>query len=119
MSESEMTRVGFISHSDQQGPHHDRLLTLVPAGVAVEVQPIGGGVRSQHGMGDVEAQVARARAIAGERRWQAVACTGAPTQMDNPGYLERMQEGLDIPVTTAVEASGAALRALGCKRACC
>ena len=78
---------------------------------------MGGGSRSQRGIEDVEGQVAAAKAIAEEQRWQAMACTGAPVQMEHPGYLERMREAVAIPVTTAVEASGSALRALGCKRA--
>lgn len=117
MSAGAVTRVGFVSHSDQQGPHHDRLLQLVPFGVSVEVKPIGGGSRSQRAIDDVEGPVAAAKAIAERARWQAMACTGAPVQMEHPGYLERMRQAVPIPVTTAVEASGSALRALDCKRA--
>src|SRR5687768_16669668 len=78
---------------------------------------MGGGARSGREIDDVEAQAAAAKTHAERERWQAMACTGAPTQMEHPGYLERMREAVDIPVTTAVEASGSALRALGCKRA--
>jgi maleate cis-trans isomerase len=110
-------RVGFVSGSDHWGTHYDRLLALVPDDVAVEIRGLGMASRSQYDLAGIEAEhVARATKLAVERQWQALACTGAPTQMQNPGLLDHLRQALDIPVTTAVHASGTALRALGVHR---
>jgi maleate cis-trans isomerase len=109
--------VGFVSSSDHWGAHYDRLLALAPEDVSVEIRGLGMPSRSQYDLAGIgDEHVARARSLATERQWQAVACTGAPTQVQNPGLLDHLREALDIPVTTALQASGTALRALGVRR---
>jgi maleate isomerase len=42
---------------------------------------------------------------------------GAPMEVENPGFADRLREALDVPVTTALGAGAASLRALGVRRA--
>ena len=110
-------RVGFVSSSDHWGTHYDRLLALAPGDVSVEIRGLGMPSRSQYDLAGIrDEHVERATKLASERGWQAMACTGAPTQVQNPGFLENLRDSLNIPVTTALQASGTALRAMGVRR---
>jgi maleate isomerase len=117
MAATHRARVGFVSGSAHWGTHYDRILALTPPEVSLEIRPLGLEPHSQYELaGTADEHIARAVATARERGWQAMACTGAPMQMQNPGFLDQLRAQLDIPVTTAVEASGNALRALGVRR---
>jgi maleate cis-trans isomerase len=118
MAETDRVRVGFVSGSANWGSHYDRILAWTPPTVSLEIRPLGQAPHSQYELaGSGDEHIARIVAAVRETAWQAVACTGAPMQMQNPGFLEQLQSQLEIPATTAVEASGNALRALGVHRA--
>ncbi|MEA2642013.1 MAG: maleate isomerase [Chloroflexota bacterium] len=117
MAAPQPARIGFVSNRTYQGAHYGQLLALVPPDVTVEIAPLGQEGRSSYDRaGTADEHVIRTSAAARAHGWQAVVCTGAPMQMSNPGFLEQLREALDIPATTAVEASGTALRALGVRR---
>ena len=118
MAASYRARVGFVSGSAHWGSHYDRILALAPPEVSLEIRPLGLAPHSQYELaGTADEHIALAVDAAREREWHAMACTGAPMQMQNPGFLDQLRARLEIPVTTAVEASGNALRALGAHRA--
>src|SRR4030095_432508 len=110
-------RVGVVSGTDHWGTHYDHLMALAPSDVLLEIKGLGMPSRSQYDLGGVrDDYVARAGKLARAQGWQGMGCTGAPTQVEKPGLLEHLRQALDIPVTTALQASGTALRAMGVRR---
>jgi maleate cis-trans isomerase len=60
--------------------------------------------------------VSRIAELADTNKWQAVIVIGAPTEVMNPGLFDELKAALKIPVTTALDASVAALRSYAAKR---
>jgi maleate isomerase len=110
-------KIGFISNSNRQGSHYDDLIALAPPEFELSVQALGTYRSSLSELaGKAEWHVTRSAEIVAERGWKGVAITGAPMEVQNPGFASRLREAIDVPVTTALGASITALRSLGVRR---
>ena len=109
--------VGFVSPSNTWGAHYDDFLALVPDGVQVDIQPLGlyrtAVTELREAGGD---HLAKTTQLAADRGWQGIAVMGAPMQVQNMDLADRLRAGTGVPVTTALESSTAALRALSAER---
>jgi maleate isomerase len=117
MADQNTTRIGFVTPISGNSPHFEPFKAFIPAHVEMEFEGLGivrGPLESLRGTGDlvVETSVRLAR----ERDWQGVIVSGAPVEVLNPGLLARLQDTLDVPVTTALESCVAALQALSASR---
>jgi maleate cis-trans isomerase len=90
---------------------------LVPAGVDVVYEQL---ILHQGVLNDVAGKldviVARAVQFAEAQALNGLIFPGAPREILNPGLFAAFSAALDIPVTTALRASAAALRALRARR---
>ncbi len=118
MATPSLTHIGFVSPNGTWGAHYDDLLALVPDGVRVDIEPLGLYrtvlTELREAGGD---HVAKTTQLAAERGWAGIAVTGAPMQVQNRDLPDRLRAATGVPVTTALESSTAALRALSADRA--
>ena len=98
---------------------------MVPDSVAVDYVGMGAVMDFTRGtsyemniplIGVKDAYLKEVPDLVRERGWQGVVVMGAPVQLLNPGLLEDLQALLNVPVTTAANASATALRSLGVHR---
>ncbi|PZC45633.1 MAG: Maleate cis-trans isomerase [Chloroflexi bacterium] len=110
--------VGFLSPISLDAPHFDRFERFVPDGVSLGLRALDlveGALTSLQGKEDVAAERA-IQVIRDNPDWQSAAILGAPVQVYNPGMAQKVRAQVSIPITTALEASAAALKALGASR---
>jgi len=115
---TQKARIGFISANNRWGSHYDEFLKLVPAGVEVQIEGLGlytAQITELEGKAEVHAR--KTAELAAANDWKGIAVMGAPMEVQNPGLPRRIREMVSVPVTTAMEAGAAALRALGTRRA--
>ena len=118
MTTSSVTHIGFVSPNAKWGAHYDDLLALVPDGVQVDIQPLGLYRTSLNELSEAGGDhLAKTTQLVAERGWAGVAVTGAPMQVQNKDLPDRLRAATGVPVTTALESSTAALRALSAERA--
>lgn len=118
MTTATVTHIGFVSPNATWGAHYDDLLALVPDGVQVDIQPLGLYRTSLNELSEAGGDhLAKTTQLVAERGWQGVAVTGAPMQVQNRDLPDRLRAATGVPVTTALESSTAALRALSAERA--
>ena len=118
MTTATVTHIGFVSPNATWGAHYDDLLALVPDGVQVDIQPLGLYRTSLNELSESgDDHLAKTTQLVTERGWAGVAMTGAPMQVQNRDLPERLRAATGVPVTTALESSTAALRALSAERA--
>ena len=111
----ETTSVGFLSPVSASSPHFADFNRFVPDGVTVGIgalELVEGPLTSLQGKEDVG--VERSERLVGENPdWRSAAILGAPVQLYNPGMAQKVRDRVSIPITTALEASIAALKAFG------
>lgn len=118
MTTSPAVHVGFVSPSATWGAHYDDFLALVPDGVQVDIQPLGLYRTALSELAEAGGDhLAKTTQLAAERGWAGIAVMGAPMQVQNKDLADRLRAATGVPVTTALEASTAALRALSAERA--
>ncbi len=114
------TTIAFLSGRGTSGPrarHYDGFLTLVPEGVDLQVEGLSLWHESHRPQPEIVDQyVQRAVALVKERQWHAIALPVAPNELLYPEAIQRVRGAVSIPVTTALEASIAAMRALSMGR---
>lgn len=117
MTTAVQTRIAFLGGRGPRASHYDALDDLVPPGVQLDTERLGlwreppeDRVRAE------DAYVARAVELIKDHGWAGVALTGAPNQVLYPGAAARIREAVDVPVITPLDASAAALQALGVRR---
>ena len=76
---------------------------------------VQGALTSLKGKEDLAAERA-VKVIGDNPEWRSAAVLGAPVQVYNPGLAQKVRARVSIPITTALEASAAALKALGASR---
>ena len=114
---AEQLNIGFISPGPATWPHYDSLMALIPEFVTFDFQGLGLYGKSLYEItGKKPEIVSRINDLTIAKRWRAVIVIGAPTEVMNPGLLSDLKSVLKIPVTTALSASVAALRAYQAKR---
>jgi len=114
------TTIAFLSGrgtSGTGGRHYNGLHALVPEGVDLQVEGLSLWHESHRPQSEiVDEYVQRAVALVEERQWQAIALPVAPNELLYPEAIQRVRGAVAIPVTTALEASIAAMRALSMGR---
>ena len=118
MTAPPVTHIGFVSPSATWGAHYDEFLALVPHSVRVDIEPLGLYRTALNELSEAGGDhVAKTTQLAAERGWAGIAVTGAPMQVQNRDLPDRLRAATGVPVTTALESSTAALRALSAERA--
>lgn len=117
MANDTPTKIGFVTPISSSSPHFEPFKALIPGDVEMEFEGLGivrGPLESLRGEGDraVETTIRLAK----ERGWKGVIVSGAPVEVMNPGLLEKLQTGVPVPVTTALDSCAAALHSLGAGR---
>ena len=114
------TTIAFLSGRGTSGTksrHYNGLLALVPEGVDLQTEGLSLWHESHRPQAElVDEYVQRAVALVEERQWDAIALPVAPNELLYPEAIQRIREAVSIPVTTALEASVAAMRALSMGR---
>ncbi len=114
---SNALKIGFISPGPPTWPHYDSFMELVPDFVKFDFHGLGLYGNSLYEItGKKAVIVSRISELALANDWQAAIVIGAPTEVMNPGLLADLKSTLNIPVTTALGASVAALRKYSAKR---
>ncbi len=120
MTKQPQTTIAFLSGGGTGGTrarHYDGLLALVPEGVELQVEGLSLWHESHRPQQEIVDQyVQRAVALVEEHKWDAIALPVAPNELLYPEAIQRIRAGVTIPVTTALEASIAAMRALFIRR---
>src|SRR5258708_6882986 len=98
----EQLNIGFISPGPATWPHYDSFTALIPEFVKFDFQGLGLYGKSLYEIGGKKAEI--------------VSRIGAPTEVMNPGLFADLKSSLNVPVTTALSASVAALRTYRAKR---
>ncbi|MEX0806387.1 MAG: hypothetical protein WD688_24170 [Candidatus Binatia bacterium] len=110
-------KIGFISPGPATWPHYTSFAELVPAEVKFDFQGLGLYGQSLYEITGKKAEiVSRIGELAWKKDWHAVVVIGAPTEVMNPGLLDDLKSALNVPVTTALSASVAALRTYEARR---
>ena len=112
--------IAFLSGrgtSGTPGQHYGGLLALVPDEVDLQTEGLSLWHESHRPQAEiVDEYVQRAVTLVEERQWYAIALPVAPNELLYPEAIQRIREAVSIPVTTALEASIAAMRALSMSR---
>src|SRR5258706_1861992 len=118
MAEMIKTKIGFVSGGKSSMPHYASFTPLVPRDVRIDHRGLGLYGESLYEIADKkETMVGRVEELAAELDWDGVIVTAAPTEVLNPGLYGGLKSALEIPFTTALHASVAALGAYSAKRA--
>ena len=119
MAVTARARIGFLSSGRSGGSGSPGIGAFVPEDVHVDF--IGLGQNREQNLyrrheGTMEAQVSKINDVVSQHEWDGVAVSGAPREVLNPGILQRLEDAVPIPISTAMGASVRALRALGVGR---
>jgi maleate isomerase len=117
MADEIKARVAFISCGPGSRPHYAHLPALFPKDVRVDFKGLelyGDSLYEIEGKKD--SILRGVRDLQNECAWDGIMLTAAPPEVLNPGLFEDLKSSLKIPVTTALHACVAALRAYGARR---
>ena len=111
MAEQIKARIGFVSGGKSSMPHYNSFLPIVPKEVAIDFQGMELYGASLYEIADKKDVIlSRIKAFIGERKWDGLILTAAPTEVLNPGLFDDLKAAVSIPFTTALNACVAALR---------
>jgi hypothetical protein len=118
MTQDQKVTVGYLAPYSGNDAFFDNVKPLVPSNITLEIEALDlveGTLTSL--VGKEQLGVERAQAIF-ERHpaWRGAVLVGAPVQLYAPGLPGSIRNSTSIPVTTALEASIAGLKALGAHR---
>ena len=117
MAETIKTKIGFVSGGSSSMPHYGSFLPLIPDKIQMDFQGLELYGSSLYEIQDKkEIIVRRIREFVGNRNWDGVIVTAAPTEVLNPGLYADFKAVLSVPFTTALHACVAALRVYAAKR---
>ncbi|MGH7829271.1 MAG: hypothetical protein ACREP8_03755 [Candidatus Binatia bacterium] len=117
MADTSKARIGFVSSGPSSRPHYASFTPLIPKEVGVDFHGLdlyGDSLYEIEGKKDLIVQ--NISELAKQHDWDGVMVTAAPPEVLNPGLLDDLKASLSVPVTTALNASVAALRAYSAKR---
>ncbi|PKB65884.1 MAG: hypothetical protein BZY82_06880 [SAR202 cluster bacterium Io17-Chloro-G3] len=114
---SEETRIGFVTLGPSSGPHFNSMRLIVPNEVRWDAEVLGlYGESWEDIKGITSVIISRTSPLVAKHCWQGITLAAAIVELMNPGIRERLQEELQIPVTTALDAVVSALQVLSAKR---
>ena len=109
--------LGFISPRHSNSPHYGGFKALLPKDVQLDFEGLELAARSLEALQNRKDEILqKSQELAQKRKWHGLILSGAPTEVYNPGLMAGLRSSLKVPVTTAMNASVAALRAFGAKR---
>jgi hypothetical protein len=117
--------IGFVNAggSGRASPHISLFQTLIPSDVGFDAAGLDVLDESTDDFdvrydlhGDLGPLLDRTNKIVAERGWDGVIMAAAPLEVMNPGLGARLNEGVSVPVTTALNACSNALKAFGARR---
>ncbi len=117
--------IGFVNAggSGRASPHISLFQTLIPSDVGFDAAGLDVLDESTDDFdvrydlhGDLGPLLDRTNKIVSERGWDGVIMAAAPLEVMNPGLGARLNEGVSVPVTTALNACSNALKAFGARR---
>lgn len=110
-------RVGFISSGKGSRPHYASFTPLIPKDIEVEYRGLELYSKSLYDIADKKEEIVRRiQGFVEESGLDGIMVTGAPTEVLNPGLMAELKAALDVPVTTALNAGIAALKAFSAAR---
>ena len=108
--------LGFLSANNRRGSHYDDFLNLIPQEASVEITPLSLWKDSLYDLkGKTEEHIHLVTGLQSQNKWDGIALMGAPMQVQNPDHIQKLRAVIEIPITTALEAGTAALKAFGAK----
>jgi maleate isomerase len=122
---ADQVNIGFVNagSSGRVSPHMTLFNTLIPPDVRFDAAGLGVLDESTDDFdirydlhGDLGPLLDKTNQIVAERGWDGVIMAAAPLEVMNPGLGARLNEGVSVPVTTALNACTNALKAVGAKR---
>ena len=118
---SGQAKIGFVNAGSGGGspsPHMHLFNTLIPPEVQFDAAGLGVLDESTDDFdirydlhGDFGPLLERTNRLVAERGWDGVIMAAAPLEVMNPGVGQRLNEGVSVPVTTALNACSSALKA--------
>lgn len=117
MSEPTKATIGFVSGGAGSMPHYSSFLPMIPDSVKVEFVGLELYNESLYQIADKKQTIVnRLEELIGQRHWEGVILTAAPTEVLNPGLFEALKATLAVPFTTALHACVTALRVCSARR---
>jgi hypothetical protein len=117
MGDEFKARIAFISCGPGSRPHYAGLPAIFPKDVIVDFKGLELYADSLYEIeGKKDSVIRTVRDLQNEYAWDGIMVTAAPPEVLNPGLFEDLESALDVPITTALHACIAALRAYGARR---
>ncbi len=117
MAEKFQARIAFVSCGPATRSHYGSMTPAIPTDVSVEFKGLDlYGNNLYEIEGKKSSIVQKTKELVNTHRWDGVMVTAAPPEVLNPGLLNDLRAALAIPVTTALHACVAALRAVYASR---
>ena len=117
MAEKLKARIAFVSCGPATRSHYGSMAPVIPKDISVEFKGLdlyGNNLYEIEGKKNLI--VEKTKDLVDTYRWDGIMVTAAPPEVLNPGLLDDLKAALTIPVTTALNASIAALRAFSARR---
>jgi hypothetical protein len=122
---ADQVKIGFVNAGAGGGgsPHMSLFHSLIPPDVRFDAAGLGVLDESTDDFdirydlhGDFGPFLERTNQLVAEHGWDGVIMAAAPLEVMNPGIGKRLNEGVSVPVTTALNACSNALKAYNAKR---
>ena len=117
MADPFKARIAFVSCGSATRSHYGSMAPVIPNDISVEFQGLDlYGNNLYEIEGKKSSILQKTRELVNVHRWDGVMVTAAPPEVLNPGLFNDLRASLAIPVTTALHACVAALRAVSASR---
>lgn len=117
MAKTQGAKIAFITCGPKSRSHFASVGPLVPQNTVVDIESLELYSDNLYAIENKkELILQKIKELVQERKWDGVMLVAAPTEVLNPGIFDELQSSLDVPVTTALDACVAALRAYTAKR---
>ena len=117
MADQFKARIAFVSCGSATRSHYGSMAPVIPNDISVEFQGLDlYGNNLYEIEGKKSSILEKTKELVTTHRWDGVMVTAAPPEVLNPGLFNDLCASLVIPVTTALHACVAALRAVSASR---
>src|SRR5262245_12960968 len=117
MAQQFKARIAFVSCGSATRTHYGSMGPVIPSDVSVEFQGLDlYGNNLYEIEGKKSSILKKTKELVHAYHWDGIMVTAAPPEVLNPGLFNDLRASLAIPVTTALHACVAALRAVSASR---
>ena len=117
MPDASVTRIALITCGPMSRSHFAGVGPLAPPNTVVDIESLQLYSDDLYAIEHKKSAILeKIQALQKQHKWAGVMLVAAPTEVLNPGLFDALQEQLNIPVTTALDACIAALRAYSAQR---